>query len=111
MALDLPNAKAKITAVTEGTAQTLYTATANDQKVTSIRFANTDGTNSVNVSVFIENSAVKYYVSGLATPLPAGSAMNVVAGDAINLVNGDVVKVYASATGDADVIISFAELS
>ena len=111
MALALPNAKIKLTTgVSEGTAETVYTASANSQKITSIRAVNTDGVNSGTVSVFIANGGTNYFVQKLA-PVPAGGALNIVSGDAMNVATGDVIKAYADATGKIDVIISYAEIS
>lgn len=110
MALTLPNAKVKVTATTEGTAQTAYTATSNQQKISSIRAANIDGTSSADINVFIANGGTNYYLSK-DTPVPAGSALNLIGGDAVNVGTGDVIKVFASAASDIDLIISFAEIS
>jgi len=116
MALTLTNAKKNITATTEGTADTVYTATANQQKITSIRATNTDVTNSVDISVFIVNTAVNYYI-GKVIPIPAGSALNLIGGDAINVSSGDVIKAYSSVGAGSpvpsvvDIIVSYAEIS
>lgn len=109
MALTLPNAKKKITTgVSEATAETIYTATANQQKISSIRVANIDTGNIVYASVFIDDGVDKVYIQK-ESPINIGAAIEM--GGGINVASPDVIKAYSDAADNIDIIVSFAEIS
>ena len=63
------------------TGQLVYTVPGTSSAlIIGIRVANIDGAGAYNVSVFVDQGANNYYVSGKATPIPAQSALELMEG-------------------------------
>ena len=81
-------------------------------KINTIICANRDGTNDVDVTVlFMDNSISSMKALANEITVPAKSTLVVISKDtSIYLEEGDEIKAGASASNDADIIISYEEL-
>ena len=80
------------------------TANSNDA-IVGIRCCNTSGS-AVNVSVYVENTSVNYFIQKNA-PVPAGGAIELIDGASKVVVqSGDTIKAYADTASAIDVIVS-----
>lgn len=82
-------------------------------KVNSVVASNIDGTNPVDVTVyFYDASAVSRYALAYTVTVPAASTLIIVGKDnPIYLEESDQIEGGASATGDAQLVISYEEIS
>ncbi len=81
-------------------------------KVNSIVISNIDGTNSVDATVYFYDSSLPARLELAYTiPVPADSTLVVISKDtAIYLEEGDQIEAGASASGDAQIVISYEEI-
>ena len=83
-------------------------------KINSIIVSNVDGNNAVDVTVFffdISNQTQSTYALASTISVPADSTLVVLSKDtSIYLEEGDSIQAFASATNDAQIIISYEEL-
>jgi len=99
-----------ISAITEGTANTVYTVPVGKEVViVGMRFANQGNANELALNVFIEDGgANKFYLSGKNTPLPIGSALEMQQGKTVLIAN-DILKTYADIANEGDLTLSILE--
>jgi hypothetical protein len=91
-----------------GSPTTLRVAADSDDAIIGIRCTNTSGT-SVDVTVYVENSATNYHIIKDA-PIPAGGSLELIdGGSKVVLQSGDAVKAYASASSSVDIITSIVD--
>ena len=111
MAEIFKRSSATVTATIEGSAQTVYTVPAlTTAVIIGMRIANIDGTGSYNISVFVDQGANNYYISGKSTPVPSGSALELQEGKLV-CETGDIIKVYSDTTSKLDITISYIEVT
>ena len=97
----------KITAITEGAANAVYTAHAATEAILiGMRIANKVGANEVAVSVYINDGGPDLiYLSGKGTSMPIGSALELQSGKTVLNV-GDVIHAYAGLANELDITLS-----
>ena len=102
-----------VQAALDTTLTTEILACASDKliKINSIIVANIDGTNSVDISVFITKSGGSPLALASTVALPADASIVVIdKNNGLYLQEGDNIEAGASATGDAVITISYEEL-
>ena len=83
----------------------LRAATTTNDAIIGVRCTNTSGV-SVNVTVYVKNSATNYYIIKDA-PIPTGGSLELIdGGSKVVLQSGDSVEAYASAATSIDIITS-----
>ena len=91
-----------------GSPTTLRAAADSDDAIIGIRCANTSGS-SVNVTVYVENTATNYYIIKDA-PIPTGGSLELIdSSSKVVLQSGDALKAYASAATSVDIITSIVD--
>ena len=111
MAETFKRSSVTITATSSGAAHSLYTVPATTTSILiGLRVANIDGAGSYNVSVFVDQGANDYYISGVATPIPAQSALELMEGKIV-CETGDIIKVYADTASKLDITASYLEIT
>ncbi len=91
---------------------TIYTCPAlTTAIVIGMRMANIDGGNEVNCEVKIGQSGSTFYHTGVATPIPIGSALKGIEAEKIVLEAGDIIEAKAGAINDVDMSISIMEIT
>jgi len=83
----------------------LRAATTTNDAIIGVRCTNTSGV-SVDVTVYVKKSSVKYYIIKDA-PIPTGGSLELIdGGSKVVLQDGDSVEAYASAATSVDIITS-----
>ncbi len=83
----------------------LRAATTTNDAIIGVRCTNTSGV-SVDVTVYVKKSSVKYYIIKDA-PIPTGGSLELIdGGSKVVLQTGDSVEAYASAATSVDIILS-----
>ena len=83
----------------------LRAATTTNDAIIGVRCTNTSGV-SVDVTVYVKKSSVKYYIIKDA-PIPTGGSLELIdGGSKVVLQTGDSVEAYASAATSVDIITS-----
>jgi len=83
----------------------LRASTTTNDAIIGVRCTNTSGV-SVDVTVYIKNSSVNYYIIKSA-PIPTGGSLELIdGGSKVVLQSGDSVEAYASAATSVDIITS-----
>jgi len=82
----------------------LRAATTTNDAIIGVRCTNTSGV-SVNVTVYVKNSATNYYIIKDA-PIPTGGSLELIdGGSKVVLQTGDSVEAYASVASAVDIIL------
>ena len=89
----------------------LYTSPSSTTAVIhNLTIANTDGTNSADITIeFYDSSATTYFYLAKTVPVPAGSTL--IFDKPINLETGDKVSLTASASNDLSAYASIMEIT
>ena len=83
----------------------LRAATTTNDAIIGVRCTNTSGV-SVDITVYVKNSATNYYIIKDA-PIPTGGSLELIdGGSKVVLQTGDSVEAYASAATSVDIITS-----
>ena len=91
---------------------TIYTCPAlTTTIVIGMRLANIDGSNLVTGEVKVGVSGSTIYHTGVATPIPVGSALKGIEAEKLVLEAGDIIEAKAGAINDVDMSISIMEIT
>ena len=102
----MSNVLKRVTGVASTTGETIYTVPAGTRvTIVGLRGANKDGQENRTFHVEVSGSLV----SGLETPLPIGSALDIMVGSKIVAEEGDTVVAYSDTDDSVDVYVSFLE--